>query len=380
MELRRREWLKKSSLALLSLGLPTLPSFANEEGIRRADIPYAGLINLGANESPYGLSPRAQQAIIDMIKEANRYQFNVTAVKQFRDDLAKKLGVSGNELLITAGSGEALVLLARTFNKGRVIAANPTFGILTNTAKRMGTRIVEVAVDQNKVHDLKMLAQADMPPGSLVYIVNPANPTGTVCDPSTLRSFCEEVSKKATVLIDEAYIDFIEDSGKATLIDLARLNKNILVLRTFSKIYGMAGMRCGYLISHPERINELENSFFSNSQFAVSNMAMVAALASLDDPAFAMSSKKKNKEARDFTITTLKNLGLRVIPSDTNFLFFRIPDGEDGFGELMLSKGIMLRSGPYADGNWGRVSIGTMDEMKKFAAVMQSLRTQPANQ
>src|ERR1700730_18570302 len=151
--IHRREWLRQSSLAALGLGL-SLRSMANEEGLPRSFGNENGLINLGSNENPYGISPKAKQAIIEMIAKANRYQFNVPALQSFKKELAPYYGIPPEQVLITAGSGEALALLARHFNKGNLVSADPTFGILPNTAKKIGTEVIEVPLTSDKVHDL----------------------------------------------------------------------------------------------------------------------------------------------------------------------------------------------------------------------------------
>jgi histidinol-phosphate aminotransferase len=369
----RREWLKQGTFAALGLGV-SLHSLGNEEGLLRSFGKNEGLINLGSNENPYGISPRAREAILGMIGEANRYQFNVKELQNFKNELAEFYGVSPQHLLVTAGSGEGLNLLARYFTTGNIVTAKPTFGILPNTAKRLGIEVLEVPVTFEKVHDLGAMRKSVNNNTSLVYIVNPANPTGTIVGTKELKEFCEEVSKKTVVLVDEAYQEFIDISGKESMINLALNNPNILVIKTFSKIHAMAGLRVGFVIGHPSLIQKLQDQYFGNTQNCVSNLSMAAALASLKDKLHCQESRQKNDAARSYAFSELKNMGYRCHPSHTNFLFFNLGDHKGDFSQQMLAKKIVVRSSGYDDGQWCRVSIGTMDEMKTFCSTLESLK------
>lgn len=371
MATNRREWLKLSSLAVLGSGL-SLRSMANEEGLTRLFGAEKGLINLGSNENPYGISPKAKQAIIDMLGEANRYAFNIPTLQSFRKDLATYYKVTEDNVLVTAGSGEGLALMARHFSRGNIIAATPTFGILPNTAKKIGTELIEIPLTAEKVHDLPKMLAAINDKTQLVYVCNPANPTSTVLQPAELKNFCIEASKKAVVLVDEAYIDFLEAPYNESMISLIDKNPNVAVIRTFSKIHAMAGLRVGFIIAHASLIKQLEPNYFQNSQFAVSCLSLTAAQASMGDEEHRKQCREKNAAARAYTIQSIQQLGIRCIPSYTNFIFFHLDKYPGDFAKDMLSKNSMIvRSSQYPDGKWARVSIGTMDEMKKFAAVMQ---------
>ncbi|HVZ24926.1 MAG TPA: aminotransferase class I/II-fold pyridoxal phosphate-dependent enzyme, partial [Sediminibacterium sp.] len=171
----RRSWLRQQSLATLAFALP-LKSFCNEEGITRPFGQEAGLTNLGSNENPYGISPLAKQAILGMLGESNRYQFNVPGLQDF----AKKLGdyhqLTAAHVLVTAGSTEALKLIPRQVGRGNLVTANPTFATLPNTAKKMGMPVKEIPLTAGKVHDLPAMLRAIDKDTSLIYICNPANP------------------------------------------------------------------------------------------------------------------------------------------------------------------------------------------------------------
>lgn len=368
----RRNWLKQSTLAAMGLGF-SMRSMAGEDYLPFRFDANPALLNLGSNENPYGISALAREAIKEVMPYANRYSSNAPLVKPFRQELAAYYGVQADQVLITAGSGEGLKLLARHYSNGTIVTATPTFGILPATAKRIGTKVVEIPLTDDKVHDLPAMLKAVTNETSLVYVVNPANPTGTVVHPDTLKQFCQEASKKAVVLIDEAYIDFLNPPYNVSMISLVHSNPNIIVMGTFSKIHGMAGLRTGYIFAHATTIAKLEDSYFDNTQYAVSNLSQYAAMASLKDPAHREMTKEKNAAARQYTYDVLSGMRFRCIPSFTNFMFFKLDDYPGDFANDMLQKSVILRSNTYPDGKWARVSFSTMDDMRQFAGIMKQV-------
>lgn len=362
----RRQWLQQTAFATLGLGL-SFRSMGNEEGLPRIIGSDSGMINLGSNENPYGISAKAKQALLDMLSEASRYQFNVASLGSFKKTIGDYYKVGENQVLVTAGSGEGLALLARHFSKGNIVAADITFGVLPNTAKKIGTKVIEVPLTKDKVHDLPAMLKAINNETQLVYICNPANPSSTILETAALKSFCEEASKKTVVLIDEAYNEFMENGAGQSMINIVDKNPNILVIKTFSKIHAMAGLRIGFVIGHPSLISKIQPNYFQSSSMCISNPAMAAAMASLGDEDHKKISRQKNEAAKNYTINELKKLGIDAIPSYTNFIFFPIKKYKGNYAEDMFDKyKIIVRSNQYSDGQWARVSIGTMDEMKKY--------------
>lgn len=373
MPTNRREWLKQTAWTALGAGL-SLRSLGNEEGLLRTWKAGNEWINLGSNENPYGISAKARQAILDMVSDSHRYPFNVASLKSFKKTIAGYYQVNEDQVLITAGSGEGLVLLARHFRKGNIVTADITFGVLPGTAKKIGTTVIEVPLTSNKVHDLPALLNAITKDTQLVYICNPANPTSTVLDTASLKQFCEEASKKTVVLIDEAYNEFLENESGQSMIPLIEKNPQVLVIKTFSKIHAMAGLRIGFMIGHPSLISKLQPDYFQHSQLCVSSLSLAAAQASLSDEEHKITSRKKNEVARQFTTEELKKLGIDVIPSSTNFIFFPLKKYKGNFAaDLFENHKIIVRSNDYNDGQWARVSIGTLEEMKKFVDVVSRL-------
>lgn len=367
----RREWLKQSALAALSTGF-SLQALAGEDGLPRRFGNDRSLVNLGSNENPYGLCDGAKQAVKEMSRDAHRYQYNILSLRSFRKTLAEYYGLSENHIIATPGSGNALVELARYFGpRGPVVSANPTFGTLPNTVKRFEGKVIEVALDAGKVHDLRAMRAAITPDTSLVYLCNPANPTGTILKPAAIKEFIAEVSTRTTVVVDEAYIDYLEAPDNESMIPLVVNNPNLVIVRTFSKLYAMAGMRLGFICAHPGTIRKLEDSTFANSPYYISALSMHAGLAALQDKTHCGNSIQKNAAARTFTQNSLESLGYRVIPSYTNFIFFSLPKFTGDFAKAMLERNIVLRSSDYADGKWCRVSIGLMPEMQQFIQVMK---------
>lgn len=371
--LNRRDWLKSNSLAALALGF-SLPAMGmgNEEGLLRNFGTAQGLLNLGSNENPYGISPKAKEALLAMVSLSHRYQFNVASLSDFEKELAKYYKVGSNQVLATAGSGDALNKLARHFSKGSLVTATPTFATLPNTAKKIGTKVIEVPLTADKVHDLPAMLRAIDNNTALVYICNPANPSSTVLSTGALKDFCIEASKKAAVVIDEAYIDFLDDAENKSMISLIDQHPNVIVVRTFSKIHAMAGLRIGFVIGHPAIIGALDENYFTNSQIAVSNLTIAAALASLKDEAHRINCRQKNTAVRNYTVNALKEMNISCIPSGTNFLFFPLGKYQGNFSKDMLQKNVILRSETYPDGKWARVSLGTMDEMQQFISLVKA--------
>jgi len=375
----RRQWLQQTAFATLGLGI-SFRSMGNEEGLQRIISPSSGIINLGSNENPYGISAKAKQALLDMLGEANRYQFNVASLEPFKKTIGDYYKVGDNQVLVTAGSGEGLALLARHFSKGNIVAADITFGVLPNTAKKIGTKVIEVPLTKDKVHDLPAMLKAITNETQLVYICNPANPSSTILESSALKSFCEEASKKTVVLIDEAYNEFMDNGSSQSMLNIIDKNPNVLVIKTFSKIHAMAGLRIGFIIGHASLISKIQPNYFQSSSMCISNLAMAAAMASLNDEEHKLMSKQKNDAAKKYTIDELKKLGIDPMPSYTNFIFFPIKKYKGNYAEDMFDKHkVILRSNQYADGQWARVSIGTMDEMKKYIEITNKANSFASN-
>ena len=213
------------------------------------------------------------------------------------------------------------------------------------------------------VIDYDALASAVKADTRLIFICNPNNPTGTLVDPQKVSSFCEEVSKKMPVYADEAYLEFLEPDRQISLISLVRKDLNVIVSRTFSKIYGLAGLRIGYLVAHPDLIKRVAKYA---GDFPVSQTAIAAAQASLGDIEFMKLVRTKNAEARAVLTNYLEQHKVAYGKSLTNFVFYPSPRDGKTILSKMEEKGYLMRIWDYQQREWCRVSIGTLEEMKGF--------------
>jgi histidinol-phosphate aminotransferase len=370
--INRRSWLKLNSLAAFGLGLG-LPAIAETQKIRNVFNSEIPLINLGSNENPYGICTGAKQAILDTLPYSNRYAFNLPKLQHFKDSMAAYFGVKPENILATPGSTVVLELAALHFakDKGNIVSPALTFPTLPQEAKKDGLELINVPMTHDYGVDLDGMLNAINAQTRIAYIVNPNNPTGTLLKPAAMKDFCLKASKKTVVVIDEAYIDFIDPPDNESMISLAASNPDILIARTFSKIHGMAGLRVGAAIGHPDLIKQLEQTHFEFSDFSISDLSLAAALASIPDENHRLQTKQKNAVARAYATKALEELNLHPIPSFTNFILFPLGKYEGNFAENMLKQNIILRSVHYDNQQWGRVSIGTLDEMQQFAKVMK---------
>ena len=362
MESNRRIWLKQIGLGVAGIGLSSFQPFTlPTEGLlkfRPNDLP----IKLSSNENPYGPSPLARAAMIESISISNRYNWQLTT--ELIQTLSKKNNVKTNNILMGAGSTEMLDLVSRlsALKKGSFIIADPSFNYWTDTAEKLGLAKIKVPLTADKKLNLDAMLKAIEPDTKLVYICNPNNPTGSICDRDQLVKFINEATKKTIVLVDEAYIDFTDQQSLSTL---AIENKNLIIAKTFSKIYGLAGARIGYAIANVKTIEQLsELKSWSNGSISVAST--VAALASLKDEKFVSETYSLNLKARQYTTEQLKKLNLVCIPSYTNFLYFSLTNYKKDFFEQLRINNIIGTKIYEEQGKWTRITIGTMQEMQKF--------------
>jgi histidinol-phosphate aminotransferase len=250
--------------------------------------------------------------------------------------------------------------------KGSFIIADPSYGYWTDTAQKLGLTKITVPLTADKKHDLPAILKAIKPSTRLVYICNPNNPTGTICERDTLVKFINEATKRTLVLIDEAYIDF---SLQESVCKLALENKNLVIAKTFSKIYGIAGARVGYGIADNstfEQISQLQS--WPNGGISVVSTA--AALASLKDENFVKETFSLNEKAKQYTVQQLALLKIPCITSYSNFIYFSLENYKKDFFEQLKSNNIYGTKIYEETGKWSRITIGTMDEMQKFISAL----------
>ncbi|MFT6941441.1 MAG: histidinol-phosphate aminotransferase, partial [Cyclobacteriaceae bacterium] len=253
MQTNRRDWLKKIGLAsgLVLTGGVSIPTLSAAEKANFFPRALATPIRLNSNENPYGPSKLVRDTMIKSFDFSCRYPSSY--VKGLVAKIAEKEGVTKDHIVITGGSTEGLKLTGLTYaaNGGKIIAAKPTFLAMMSFAEKMGATIDWVPVDKQMKYDLDEIDRRIDDETSLVFLCNPNNPTGTIVSAERLTNFCENASKKTIVFSDEAYYDYIEEPNYPSMVSLVKKDLDVIVSRTFSKVYGMAGLRIGYLIAKP---------------------------------------------------------------------------------------------------------------------------------
>lgn len=336
------------------------------------------VVRLSSNENPYGPSQAALKAMTDGFSLAWRYPDEYADM--LVDELARINGVTGDQILLGDGSGEILKLAAAAFtsNEKKIVVANPTFEAIARHASVARAEVVKVELTANYSHDLpKMLATANgvssgatdgAGTAGLVYICNPNNPTASLTPKNELAQFLAKVSPATTVLVDEAYHHYVESDDYESLIPLVKQYPNLIVARTFSKIYGMAGLRCGYCVTQSANIERMRTHQTWDS---VNIMALVAALASLKDADQVARGRKLNSDVKKSVCAELDALGYHYIPSHANFMMIDLRRDVRPIIGSMRTRGVEVGRLFPALPNHMRVTIGTAPEMKAFVAAFK---------
>ncbi|MBI4428842.1 MAG: histidinol-phosphate aminotransferase family protein [Ignavibacteriales bacterium] len=326
-------------------------------------------VRLQSNENPYGPSPVARKAMTEAFEEGNLY--TALPTEDFRSLMAKSLGVTPEHIAVGAGSGEILkvapLLCGR--EKAEIVAAHPTFELLVDYARNIGATIHQVPLDADMKHDLAEMDRRVDGTTTLVYVCNPNNPTGTLVKSEALQSFCEEVSRRALVFVDEAYHEYVEDPDYRSMVPLVQKGFNVIVSRTASKIHGLAGMRVGFGIGQPDTIRKLQRLMTGS----VNVVGLRAALASYQDRDFQDSCRKRCSEGKKSLYQLFDTYTLSYVKSEANFVFFRSGQSIENFRPAMREKGVLVARPFPPYGDWCRVSIGTDDEMKQFSAAVSEI-------
>lgn len=378
LKTNRRHWLRSAGLMTAGLFVaPTMTTKAatstqkwySESKVWERNLRFPNDLSklrarLLANENPYGPSDKAKVAMMEAISIGNRYQH--MHARKMKEVLAEKEGVTPEHLILGPGSTDLLEKVAITslLHGGNVVSADPSYMALIKTALAFKAEWKNVPLTPDYAHDLDAMYEAIDDETKLVYICNPNNPTGSLTDATKLSTFCEKASEKTLVFVDEAYLEFLEDGAKSSMVDLITKGKNIIVTRTFSKIHAMAGLRVGYSIGLPETIEAITSMVRDNMGLNVT--ALVGAMASLEDTAFQENSRRWTKETREFVFSELKTLGYDPIPSYTSFMIFPLRMEGEPYLEQMFAEGIGVRVFEIDGKPWSRVSMGTMKEMELF--------------
>lgn len=340
--------------------------------------PEPGIAKLNANENPYGPSKAALEAMNEA-SSMGAYYVRDSAIK-LRQMIAERNGVPVECVTISSGSSGALAAAAiAAAQHGNILGADLFWDTTSKSIERQGLgEIVRLPRHPGLEVDLDAMYAAIDDSIAMVQICNPNNPTGLLSDPDALRAFCIKAATRATVLVDEAYNEVTENPDRNTMVDLVRAGHDVIIARTFSKIYGMAGMRVGYLIAPAPRIAEIER--FGIGWYGLNQAGLAGAVASYEDAAFMDASRSKIREAREMVLSAVKENGLTALPSETNFVFVNLGDiNADAFRAAMAEQNVMIR-GVYGDyTQWSRVSMGYLEHVEMYVKAMPRALAQAAS-
>lgn len=332
-----------------------------------------GPVKLNSNENPLGLSPSARDAITGGLDAANRYP-GATG-RAVYDALSNHLGMSSDYLFLGAGSTEILRVSVQAWGGpgARLIYAQPTFEDVPGYSRPFPFEHVPVPLTAKYEHDIpRMREEAEKSSGpTIVYVCNPNNPTGGITPTAPIESWMREAGEETLFLIDEAYYEFVDDPGYRTALSFVEDMPNVIVVRTFSKIYAMAGIRLGYGVAHPSTVRRLRPFTTRNNP---NHLAGVAAVASLHDSELVGRSVAVNREAREIVTACLDELEIQHLPTQTNFLMHGIRGELRDYNQRMLEAGFSVGRPfpPMLD--FSRLSMGLPEDMSRFAETLRSFR------
>jgi len=330
--------------------------------------PLTGQALLSRNENPYGPAPSALNAIAETARMGCYY--NDRGLARLTAMIAERNGVTPAQVVIGEGSTEVLCAAALAWGrKGSILAPALFWDTTVQYAERQGITAVRVPLMADMSVDLAGMATALDDSVAMVHLCNPNNPTGMLIPAGDLRAFIAKVAPRATVLVDEAYNELTDRPDDNSTIDLVKAGADVIVCRTFSKIYGMAGLRVGYAITseaNAARIRSHQMSFGGNLG------GLAAAIASLNDTPFLEKSRAAVLEAREMIVDAVAKAGLAALPSQTNFVFVKVPDA-NALRDAMAGKGIAIRGAYGSLNTYSRVSTGRIEDVARYAAALPEL-------
>ena len=368
VHLNRRQWLKTSSAAVA--GWMVGGGVAGAGSLSGPDRESREMVRLLYNESHFGISQAARRAVMDALDDCSAYPDD--HYHELKEHIAAREGLKPENIILGAGSIEIITAALHVhMSRGRALASDPTYFDFVDYAARVQCPLRQVALTDGYELDLAaMEREADSRTG-LVYLCNPQNPTGVMTPQEKLRPFCRETSRKALVILDEAYFDYVEDSAYASLVDLVRDGENILVTRTFSKIHGLAGLRIGYGMARPDIIAKLAQ--WERNFAPVSSLSLKAAMASYRDEEFVARVKRQNREVKLYMYGELRRLGLAYLPSQANFILFKVRRDSQDLAKELEKRSLLVQPLKFRGADWIRVSLGTLGEMQAFVAQLEDL-------
>ncbi|PLX70813.1 MAG: histidinol-phosphate transaminase [Denitrovibrio sp.] len=326
-------------------------------------------VKLASNENPVGCSPKATQAIIDLFPEISRYPYGDAFY--LRQTVADFYNVSGDKLLFGTGSNEIIELAIRTFlsDGEHVLSPAPSFSVYGIISQAAGKGCKWVPVKEGFKFDFEALAEAIDEKTRMIFLANPNNPTGEYFTQSEITDFMKKVPEDVIVVMDEAYIEYADAPDFPDTLAMLDDYKNMFIMRTFSKAYGLASVRAGYVIACEEAIDMMNRV---RQPFNTNMLAQVAAKAAMEDSDHLAKVLKENKDGKEYLYSQFEKLSLKYIPTQANFILVNVKDGEKVFNEL-LKEGVIVRYLGPGLAEWIRVSVGTMKENEIFINKLQKV-------
>ena len=328
------------------------------------------VIKLASNENPLGASAKVQEAICEAAKQVHLYPDG--ACFELREAMSAHLGVPGDHLIFGNGSDELIELLGLTFLKpgDELLQGDPSFVRYESAAILNEAPCIKINL-KNWVHDVRAIAEAITPKTRLIYIANPNNPTGTIITHQELAGLLGSVPKRAIVVMDEAYYEYVENPDAPRTLDLVKEGYNVIALRTFSKAYALAGLRIGYGIAKPEIIHYLNQV---REPFNVNLIAQAAAVAALNDNEHLQLTLKTNSEGKQLFYETFEEMGLPYTKSEGNFVWVDVKRDCNEVFQMLLRLGVITRTGDiFGAPTHLRVTIGAPEENEKFLAALNTV-------
>ena len=353
---------------------PYLPGRPIDEVAREIGMDPDDIVKLASNESPDGPFPGVVESAAKALEGSNRYPDN--DLHDLATALAKTVGAPTDHLWFGSGSTGLISALASAVGGPGTSAvyAWPSFVMYRIVSNIAMTEPVEVPLTEDMTHDLDAMHSAVRDDTTLMYVCNPNNPTGTVVSTRSVEAMIETLPDRVLVVVDEAYHHYVDDPEYRTLIPQALESPNLVVLRTFSKIYGLATHRVGVAIGVPETLTELRKT---QAPFTVSQVAQVAATSSLGNDAELTRRIESNAAGRAMIAAALEERDIRFTRSETNFVFAHLGDGSLDVGEAFARNGVIIRP---ITGGWARITVGTPEENGRFLEALDRIReTAPGN-
>ena len=340
-----------------------------EEVARELGLPASSIIKLASNENPLGPSPKAMAAMRDVIANLHLYpDGNAFYLKQA---LAKKLGVQTSNLILGNGSNEIIEFVGHAYMATGVdvVVSQYCFAVYPLVTRLFGANLITVRA-QNYGHDLSAMLKAITPNTRVVFVANPNNPTGTLASKEALRQFVDAIPEHVLLALDEAYIEFLDDPADFVADIREGKRQNVVIMRTFSKIFGLAGLRLGYGIAHPDLIAAFEKI---RQPFNINAIAQAGALAALADDEHTGKTRANNSSGLRFFEHACHELKVEIIPSAANFLLLKVGEGQRVF-EALQREGVITRPmGGYQLPEWIRISIGSSGENQRCLAALKKV-------